>query len=402
MSNRTIRTKRGDTVGVFIKGQTGEDQIRAVGPAPASKKFVGGDIDEDSYVFRKKGVFQIFDLGTRLRTQASDYEFTGLEMRNLDATDKPVIGDGFVNEYVELRYEVEGSSLIGLEPADFGVNYIQVSDVEFAQLERLLLGSRAPDAVDPLDPLGFTIINTNGEGKRKAPHCMPLYYGQIASLAQNQFPIRINTIPLSTLITDGRATLRGSGDDSDERWYEDNRFSGAAWNWLIFDKDYLNELKGGHIAIDDGFGFYYPLDTSQPETKVTTRLDFNADEVTYKFNIQDRFYLRPQLGGLARVNVILGVVRCVASWVSRSYNLGGKQQIIPVLVNTFPSPARNWVRRSQYSHYDDIPGATVTGSTPFFAVQSDPTIVNNIPHGALIGIIAGPKKVYYLWRRWYF
>lgn len=407
MTETVIKTKRGQAVGLHLPARRSDEVLREGNGLPTRKRFIGISDEEDRYVFRRRGELEFFDLGTRLRTVPTGFTYTGLELRDYGATDSPDVDDALQNEYVEVRYEVAASSLVGLEPD--GAPAMSVTDHEFLQLRRMMLGSRAPsvdgEPDDPVDPLGFSTANGSS---RKIPNCMPLYFGTIGdsftlgSFAFHLFPIRINLVHLFDLFADGRAFVRESqSSDIDERWCPDNIHSGAAFSQVKFTKAYQRSLKGGHLRVEDigsaGIAsFYFSFDTQDTaNVKITTEPDFSADAVIYKYRVGDRVYLRPRLGGAKRVAVISSVVRIIANWVTRRYPFTGT--IIPAVDNVAPLPARNWVRRSLYSEYGAFP--TATDSHHSYNAASDPTLQDELLDGDLIAIIAGIKKEYYLWRR---
>lgn len=416
MTETVIKTKRGQSVGLYLSDSS-EDETRALRTPEdqEKKKFVGVDEEDEQYVFRKKGEFAFYDLGTRLRTVPDGFEYTGLELRDFGAVDEPEIGDALQQFYVEQRYEVQGSSLLDLE-ADTFLPPIDVSDVEFKKLQRLLLGKLALDEEgqpdDPLDPLEFTRTNVRPFGDLKPSHrlishCMPLFYGQttdlLSAIIGQVFPLKINGTFLPDLLADGRAYAREFAEnDSTEDWGPDPPASGAAYKQIRFSKEYVKSLKGGPLQIQNpGNTFYYSFDTDDTvNIKITTNPDPSSDAQEYKFSGRDRVYLRPILGGMYRAAIFSGPLlfglRVVANWVSRKYGVIGT--ILPSATHVAPFPDRNWIRRSEFSRYPEFSGGSATNGFVSFRVASE-GVVDELPNNDLVAIIASPTKEYYLWRK---
>jgi hypothetical protein len=158
MSNRTIKTKRGDAVGIFVKGSQREESQR-VSREAERKRFVGGDFEEDLYV-RRGGVIRFFDLGTRLRSVPPATTFDRMRIRSVGEVSVPEQHDGWFNEYVEMALDLVHD-----------INHHEVTTAEAVSHTVEIMGSLGGG--DPMDPLETSPANMSG---RELAHCMPLPY----------------------------------------------------------------------------------------------------------------------------------------------------------------------------------------------------------------------------------
>ncbi len=416
MKDQRLKVKRGSRLDLHI-GPDGRGGMAKAAPDARTRRPAITDGEDSPYVFRPRATTAFYDLGTRLVTPAKGYAFTGLEYRGMGEDPPEHNSDDLMGYYSELKYEVEGSSLIGLESDTF-LPPIQLSDLDLLRMERLLMGSLAPEVEgepeDETDPLGFTAANTGDFGEapksnRKLAHCMPLFFGnttdQLSAEIGQVFPLKINGTNLTTLLADGRATVRDSREsDPTEDWGDgDDPASGRSFKQLGLSKEYKASLVGGPIQITSvaGTGFYYSFDTSDTvNIKITNKPDPEQDEVEYKYNGRDSFYLRPEMGGIFRDKVATGPVlfgvRVVASWVSRRYTAIGT--VIPSALNVASFPDRNWIRRSEYSRYPEFSGGSVGRGFVSFTVASE-GVTDELPRNGLVAIIASPGRRFYLWRK---
>ncbi len=142
------------------------------------------DDEGTRYVRRGAPSITFYDLGTRLRSVPPGTSFNGARFRPAAATDTPAPDDAqdFYNEYVELEWEAEMA--VASHPDRGGVMDSQDAPplAVFQALDLALLGARAPDSTDPLDPLGRSPANGSG---RTLTHCQPLSYDLV------QLPLRV-------------------------------------------------------------------------------------------------------------------------------------------------------------------------------------------------------------------
>jgi len=284
MSNRTLKTRRGDAVGVFVKGNQLEEAAFRARSADDRKRFIGGFEDEDEYVFRG-GSIQFFDLGTRLRSVPPATTFDRLRVRTVGELSIPEQHDSWFNEYVEMALDIARD-----------INDHEVSGGEAASHTVELLGSLGGS--DPMNPLDVSPANVSG---RKLSHCMPL-------------PYHAEWLWVDAVLYNGDAERRFVVGVDGERPFVDSTFDGppsdgGRWkklaaapeeeNWnplndITGDGELRAPFKGKKLKIDSA-AFYESFDTGDTSLfKWTSGSSFGSPEVTV-----------PSLGGqLVRVFLV--------------------------------------------------------------------------------------------------
>lgn len=425
----SFRVNHGQKITIDISGgESGRDL--ATDARSSELRYIGGDdIDDPAYVFRKKLKLTFYDLGTRLRSVPPDTVFDELRVREFLAQDLTAPQPDYLNEYVEIRLEVQGT----FTPAVSEGGTLALSIAEWTRLDRALLGSRAPaietePEPDPLNPLGFT--SANGSDRTLA-NCLAIYFNYIGSavhfwMAPSEDEMELVSRPdLGTvvyqyavnppawfdseaLIEEGKYSAReAKPSDASERWNPNNLETGAAQGQLVISPEAFEDKSGGHLmVIDDGTtrvagsGVFYlvaepPVFKTMPyhgfhtgdttNFKVTSQPEFASAEVEYRFKGKEAVYLRPKIRAVRYDVDHSSGSTPHAAWATREFPVYPAPSLIP------EGPLDAVIaHRSLYSNYETAP----EGSS--LAVVSMSGI--SLRAGSLVAIIQG-ARTFYVWRK---
>lgn len=229
---------------------------------------------EEELLRRDAGYIYFYDLGTALLSSGGEH---GLDyMRPKDATDKPVPGEGKINEYVE-RELWENTT-----PIPTGV---ELSAADWADFDKELLGN-LKDGADKLNPLESTPAN----GSHRSLSNVMAWSKDFPY----DFGLTLYSSPTSRreYSKESKEWKKKPGGSTGENWNSQNIADKTAQ-----DEGVLKVAKrGAKHFIFGGSDGYRGIDTGDTEAyKVTSKPDYAEDRTEFKLNLPLYIYAVPAL-----------------------------------------------------------------------------------------------------------
>jgi len=376
----------------------------------------GAFLDDEGarYIRRDELKINFYDLGTRLRSVPPTDPFTWRRIRPNSETSLPARDDaqGYFNEYVEMELE---RAAVAVWPSEIlPINAPPPTLADIMALDRILLGSRAPEATDPLDPFGFSPANGSG---RRLSHSMPLPYFRPAGAARYAGMVVINGSEERYLHESESAYRRLGKSGAQERWSPRNLEENPHYTYNVALNQgalWPREKRITRLALrpqDTGIlPRYIQFDTGDTANfKVTAEPSVTASAVLLKEKPlsggQVRVYLKPRIVRYTLMHRTLPGPDNVSAY-TRTAAIWGRYPYEGLLTGSaadisLATPYTCYARRSRLLGplIDTLPGPRLTKrftdlGIPGFGPREDAT---HLP-GTLAGVVTQGSQVCYVWR----